>query len=202
MSTEASGTRHQAPGTRHRLRVRRREQCSTPSHSCHFDRAERVEKSASPVPWCLIERPSSVIRLAGDAGCRLLSVGYHFRSIAAQMVIKPTTVPRTVVPPGGRLSLVTGDWSLVTRISVTCHLSLVTCHLPALLVASGGRTLQARSAPTARWAVAGRAGELCSQAQAMPFGGFAPTGRRCGGGLPLSRRWRGRWARPRQTCRR
>ena len=39
----------------------------------------------------------------------------------------------------------------------------------------GRRTMQVRSAPTARWAVAEHREELCSKRYAMPFGGIAPT---------------------------
>ena len=35
--------------------------------------------------------------------------------------------------------------------------------------------MQVCSVLTARWAVAGGAGEICSKAEAVPFGGFAAT---------------------------
>ena len=66
----------------------------------------RMLRAANDRPYRLyVDRSttSSVIRLAGDGGCHLLSVGYHFRSTASQMVIKLKTILWIVLPSRGRL---------------------------------------------------------------------------------------------------
>ena len=84
------------------------------------------------------------------------------RSYREAVIVPILCVSKGWVPPAG-----------------SCHFRMPSFDKGGLCGPSG----QARTAPAGRGPAAERAGELCSEAQAMPFGGFGPYGGRADVGI-------------------